>query len=426
MLELGIIKNTWKLLIQKSIIFYIALATLVLSGLWFLFEGGFEPFMGLISAIGGLLSDYLLNKRSNTTIPKSLKKLTKSELLHILTQFKLEVPNQATNIELIKIIEAQRTNKRWEKSNWILTMVALMLIPVVYYLNPPKSQIEPTYKLAFYTNNNGQIKIVSPDSIKVNITDIDIRNSQIKLPINIAVSNAENEPLEVVKVEIFYPSNLNVISKGKLKIAPNENAIIYEHEIGTLTNIDEFTPLGTIDTIKIKRRFIGVESGVIFKDSIPAYSNILTDDSILRTSKIINLKLRITCKDRPPIEASFDYHLPTTLKTYFDLPTNIKTRTKLPEITYHFPKKLVNIDSWSIKLDNSLLDYQKLKSGKTTYQIISLNKVIRRINVDSDSNGLIDTLYFDKNNNNYLDMMVVGDRTTFMWDWQAKNFLPKE
>ena len=98
-----------------------------------------------------------------------------------------------------------------------------------------------------------------------------LEKQRIFIPVNLAISNRDQEDLEVVRVELSYDSKFEITSSGKTKIDPDGKRLIYEHEIGTLSNVDNFTPIQSVDVIAVPYSFSVIHTIVRTNDGVPLY-----------------------------------------------------------------------------------------------------------------------------------------------------------
>ena len=167
---------------------------------------------------------------------------------------------------MIQFILNKNSNdkQKWNRNKWIVFGLSLLVIPVINYVFPSKKEIYPKVNLAFYEGEGNDLKLIPYNNINMGATPLDIISNRLILPLKFALNNEENQPLQVEKVELFYPATIKVKSRGKPKIDPEQRVLIYEHQIGTLQNINYYTPLETIDTLEIPMKFFFTEVGGFF------------------------------------------------------------------------------------------------------------------------------------------------------------------
>ena len=164
----------------------------------------------------------------------------------------------------------------------------------------------PKLEIAYFTKDDeGHLIISDKGAVDLNLTQEDLDNGTIQVPLNFAIRNLGSETLEDVRIHVKYGKDFEVIPMGTPKIDAAGRQLIYEHNIGLLEPIVTYTPLETVDIIRIPFTFRILPIVTLAKGEIPFYVRMLfgasSDDEI---EKIFALDVDIFSKDRRPIHGT--------------------------------------------------------------------------------------------------------------------------
>lgn len=280
--------------------------------------------------------------------------------------------------------------------------------------------------IAYFENQNTKLRLISPDSVMIKVKLEDYINQRIPFPLNLALRNKDNDPLEVVRVELSYKNTMRVESNGRAKIDPENKLLIYEHEIGTLENVGHYTPLQTIDTLYLPFNFLAVEVCALTRDGVPLYTVvILSGVNNFRFADIyLYTPVKIYCKDRPMSIANIILTLRSDLQLV-GLPEKPKflslqdtDRKLLNELQLNKP---ITLEKWEKNSkDGYLLDYKKVCYQKGVYQIAKIDNQIRLVVVDEDADGKAEYEMMDTTKDGIIDQKAIFSKPVLMLDWKPK------
>jgi hypothetical protein len=308
--------------------------------------------------------------------------------------------------------------------------VTALILGVVFYLYPlpqaPKAP--PELQLAWYQQTPSGLRLLDPADVTVEVGVDEMLANRIKVPINLAVSNRDNEPLRVVRVELSYPRDIEVVSEGKARIDPAGRVLIYEHDIGTLENIAHFTPLERVDTISIPFKFVPVPTIAISADGVPIYTVVIAAFDGIFADKKVTLRARVLCEDRRPAVGTIDVLLKAGIQMVLDFGEG-KTVDATARDKELFASPLPN--GWQIQAawnaalpDGREIDYKKAKKDQSVVQFIEVQRVRRKIMVDGDGDGNLDFAIIDTTGDGIADKKFISTSRHPMMDW-PKEGIPK-
>ena len=165
--------------------------------------------------------------------------------------------------------------RKWDRWKVISLLVTILLIPAIYWgirsTFPDPVVTSPHIELAWYEEGSKPPTLVPLSKAIIRPTSRDVVSGQIEVPINIAINNRDKQPLRVVRVEMNYPKDIDVQSKGNPKLDRDNQLLVYEHDIGTLEPVDNFTPLETIDVLAIPCSSIETSDAFVIqtRDGVP-------------------------------------------------------------------------------------------------------------------------------------------------------------
>lgn len=315
----------------------------------------------------------------------------------------------------------QKENARWRKFKITCSAIGLMILAVVVFLNPKIADLPPNIALGWYEATPEEIKLTNIDSVKAIVDAEDIIKSRIRIPINLALNNRENENIEIEKIEIYYPKSIDIVSSsGKRRIDPHNRVIIYEHEIETLANVSHYTPIATIDTIAIKSNFI-FESGITFTfDSIPFLTSVLADDNIIY-KRNFEFNVVVRAKDRPRLSANFKLRLDGNVDAYFDLKDGkLLDNLSGEDLRLFNRNNFKDLNSHSVKLlfdGTTKFECKELEDTEGIYQFLYLNDRLRRVIIDTNKDGYVDKEIRNNDSDPEPDYLHLPSSPYKMVDW---------
>jgi hypothetical protein len=415
----------------KLFLFILGTFGITLSGVWWSREGGYEPLLTFICGVAALIEDFFAPTRT-VIAHVSIKRKSKDDLRKILDGLGVSCTKNVSKNELIKKINKSQKSRmrqelKWHWSKWLTLSFAVILVPciskILGIVSPLPTQTPPSIELMYYEKTKSGLKLVDSNEIEISLEPEDIINQRVQFPLQIAVRNRDKVPLKVVRVELSYPKELNVISTGNAKIDPKEHLLIYEHEIGTLENIGYFTPLKTIDIVSVPFHFM-VDSFVMqTRDGVPHWMVTIIGVEGLITEKIVVLGVRVFCEGRPPAEGMVRLRLAGKVQIFTDFDNS--NLTDLTEEDKRFFREGLlgsqELDQWESKITPSgdVIGYSKVSLERRVAQYITVNKTLRKLIVDDNSDGWLDFTLIDENGDGEADLKVIFNRWP-MIDWKKK------
>jgi hypothetical protein len=211
----------------------------------------------------------------------------------------------------------------------------------------------------------------------------------------LAVRNKESEPLEAVKVQISYPQGLQVQPAGKPRIDPDNRLLIYEHDLPDLQAANNYTPLESIDTIYLPYYFRQLESGILIDPKLNMTS-VVSSVEKSRYPNGLELNVAIYSKNRPPLTGKVRLFIKTggPLARKGDRKRRIEPSTREDARLFHeiarraeaAPNKWVARDLSKLYI----LMYRKVHYQGGVFSVLLIDRKVRYITADLDSNGFAD------------------------------------
>lgn len=308
-----------------------------------------------------------------------------------------------------------------------VTLVTFIGILLAWH-NWGKRQRHLDMSLAFFQQDGNSITLVDPRDIKLAPSLEDMQSGILRIPLNLAVHNEDNDPLEVVKIVIQYPHELKVRSSARRGISVRENSIVYEHEIGTLDQVAHYTPLQDIDVLELPYQYLPVHVATLTNDGVPMYMVPLAtyppNAGFVDTS--IMLKVSIYCKNRKPVTGSITFTVRPNIQLidqYWDKGDTTQLRSndsQLVTMIQKLPEDVSCIlDHWKAteQFHNKEFGYWKVKTDKIIAQVITVSGQTRRIIVDMNSDGKLEFEYWDTNRDGIMDTKYIPPEPQMTIDW---------
>ena len=412
--------------IKESLIFSLGILGLILSGFWYLKEGGYEPIISFLGSIAVLASDFLFS--SDGFSQKSLESKKIGELRKIARSLNVARPNSMSKKRLLQEISKAKKPKynfayRWNSLKWILFVGSIILIPILDCLILVKGELPPNLAIAWYKSTDSGLELVNPNDIQIFLDPEEVIKNRLRMPIQIAVSNRENSSLKVVRIELSYSKNLQVFSEGKARIDPNSNLLIYEHEIGTLENVGHFTPLEQVDTIFIPFQFFVDGFITLLKDDIPIYMTTIVGESFFE-DRTIRLGIRVYCEDRPTINTLIRIHIDADFNSVFDTQNGVDSELSNKDFelfSSSFPASII-VNQWQqkIKPPGKLVEYKMIHYPSGDFQLVSVDHILRRLVADTNKDGNMDFILLNNDDDVEPDIKLIFPEPLPMRDWEKE------
>lgn len=380
-----------------------------------------------------------------TVLENHLRALSKPQLLTIAATMGASVQDKATKAAVIEMLLTQpHGNLRkalkltwWEVNKgdffmWtgLIVGVASILFSLWVYQAQKRDQEtkdqpkKPSFSIGWYQENDGKLTLLDNAPIKIVVDETVVREQAIKLPVNLAFKNSGQENLEIVNVMLSYPSWAKVKSSGRGQIDPQAGRIVYSHDIGTLPAVSTFTPLSTIDTLVIPYAVYPIPVLAKAKDGIPVHMVIVAGyppDSL--AGRRFDLEVTITCKGHLPVTTKFPLTMPLAVNIADPDDKQVKnaavSESESSAIANQIAATSEILDAWSsiYSRDGSKIDYAKIRSGGDILQVVKVDGVLRRVNLDKGADGTCDFEYLDEDNNGVLEFKLVHRAGYPLLDW---------
>lgn len=283
--------------------------------------------------------------------------------------------------------------------------------------------------LRLYNINGNDIQLSGDNMLNIFVNRDNILNNEIQIPLRLAIRNKEEADLEVVRAEITYDKSLQIRSTAQKIIHEEPGLITYEHSIGTLPVREGYTPLNIIDTLTLHHHFRTESFIFIAKDGIPMYVTTITGydpKAMFYGSNELTFGVRVYSKNRKPFQGQIKVRLePVSMVRLLYPPqqANGTTGDPLPGDAQLWSDIVKGqgylLSEWSgtNKEFNFRIDYKKVQYQNGIYQLIFVNGIARRLNVDSDMDGFIDFELFDATGGGKPNLRGTWDGKLIMVDW---------
>ena len=284
----------------------------------------------------------------------------------------------------------------------------------------------PDVDIAFFEEtSDGRLEIVDPNEVQVLVGGDEVLSGRIPITLNLAIRNTGSEVLEVVRVELSYDSGLEVASDGKAKIDPDNRLLIYEHEIGTLEDVNQYTPLETIDTVYVPFNFKIVPAIVVSRDGVPEYYLAIDGyEDPTFAAKTVSFGLKVYSRDRPTVNGLVTFHIQPGigLVTPYDVSDSIQ-QSIAPDDLQLFrdlsSAAVVTIEQWKVEQPNGghLISYHKVRFRNGIYQVILVDGQMRKVIGDDGADGTVEWLLWDQTFDGVPDRKFSLTPPSPMIDW---------
>jgi len=252
----------------------------------------------------------------------------------------------------------------------------------------------PNIEIRFYDKSGNKLSLAE-EGPTVLVDEKSIQQNAIEIPLNLAVRNREDQPLEIVKLDLEYPSDLDLHSGGRAKIDPAGKRLIYERDLGVIEPSVNFTPLKEIDTIILPATFVVDRTVVLMKDGVPMYVYALIGVAQgYPQKKQIPITLAIYCKDRPPLHREIVLNLDAPgVGVDVDIPdgksVDIGDNDKL--LLDQLRKRPDRVlENWTrfYRHDRASIHYQRVVYKRGIFELVFVNDELRRVIADLKGDGV--------------------------------------
>jgi hypothetical protein len=356
---------------------------------------------------------------------KSLSNKSKVELASIARELRIRGFTKMNDKELVKAIVENNESTTIQYRHWNKYKISLLaLILPVGFLSavvfPDKVDTAPEIEICWYNDEEGQLRLVRGGRVPVLIESSDLAKQQVRLPIRLALRNEEQQPLEIVRVELTYGAELEVNSAGRAKIDPKGRTLVYEHEIGTLEEVETFTPLTSVDVVTIPRHFLVVPTVLITAEGVPVYSVASFSISSILQNRF-NLGFRVFCRDRKPLSGVVSFRLEIPSELSLDLPECEVQVPDATDIAFYAgsieSSEVVQRWEGKLKWSNEYIEYEKRTLGTSTFQAVHVDNVLRRLTLDTESDGNVDVALIDTSGDGVPDVRYRVTEPFPMMEW---------
>jgi hypothetical protein len=267
------------------------------------------------------------------------------------------------------------------------------------------SHKSPTVQIKYFKKQGSNYDFIEPENVVLLPSQRELTRNYVAVPINLAVRNLEESRLEATRVEITYPKGLRVTPQGRPKIDPQNNTLIYEHELRSLDPVESFTPLDTIDVIYMEHSIKGLRNTLLIHDNT---SRVVSSAAIevMGPPYAVDLKVRLFSRNRPPLEAKL--HISVDASQAFDSPKESEDSLVPALLTNSdaalfraVSKRLVTAKRvWEVKVRGKSMTFAlaKTRYRQGFYNGLLLGGKVTEIHVDSDGDGMLDYVLGDTTN----------------------------
>jgi hypothetical protein len=315
------------------------------------------------------------------------------------------------------------------KSWWSVIGIVATLLGFAMDLGGCRSYLvsltQPKLEIAYFTKDDkGRLTISDKGAVDLNLTQEDLENGKIQVPLNFAIRNLGSESLEDVRIHIKYGKDFEIIPMGTPIIDATGRQYIYEHNIKFLEPIDTYTPLETVDIVRIPFSFRILPIVTLAKGEVPIYFQILLGSSPDEIEKIFALDVDIYSKDRNPIHGTIYLKVPLGMDIIGDDEAKGEYAPMSHADDVFFSQAstqtIGTVDYWERidEVTNKLITYRKIQTSTSIFQVITIGQQVRRIIVDEDSDQLVDYEFYVPSDENGIIQKIVhleGKKKMVTW-----------
>jgi hypothetical protein len=264
------------------------------------------------------------------------------------------------------------------------------------------SRKRPAAEIMYFRKQGSSYSLIEPENVVIQPLKKELEKGYVAVPINLAVRNEEKGRLEATRVEITYPKSLRVIPQGRPKIDPQNNTLIYEHDLRSLDPVTSFTPLDTIDVIYIRYAVKGLKTTVFLHNNVFGFAASAGVEVTNRPFGV-DLQVKLFSRGRPPLET----------KLHVGVDTSNAMSTFGNSANEYVPGLLTNSDValfravskrlstakrlWEVKVRGKpvALALAKTRYGRGFYNGLLLGGKVTEVYADTNGDGLLDYLLWD-------------------------------
>lgn len=284
----------------------------------------------------------------------------------------------------------------------------------------------PQVELVVYEIVDGRPVLGGSDgTVDYDLGDVEL--NQVRIPVRIALRNVEDRPLEVVRVELRYPATLEVKSAGDARVDPTGRTIIYEHDLGTLESVDNYTPVEPLDEVVVPYLFTAFSTVSLDRNNVPLYFVTVTGENALGSdSDELNINYKVYIRDRPPLEGIVGLQLAPSRDIVPQGSGRAVKRnpTDTERESFHTPVDVV-LDEWTrpVGPEGRMVHYMKCDTADGIVLALEVDSQLRLLIADTDRDRNINYELVDQDGDGIADVHVSyrgGNR--FMVDWLDSSF----
>src|SRR5215216_5038309 len=267
------------------------------------------------------------------------------------------------------------------------------------------SHKRPAVEIKYFKKQGSNYSFFEPKNVVLQPPLRELTRNYVAVPINLAVRNLEGSRLEATRVEITYPKDLRVIPQGRPKIPPQNNTLIYEHELRSLEPVASLTPLDTIDVIYMEHSIKGLRNVLYIHDNTTRWTSSVGAE-VMGPSYAVDLKVRLFSRNRPSLETTL--HISVDASHAFDAPKESEDSLVPALLTNSdaalfraVSKRLVTAKRvWEVKVRGKSMTFAlaKTRYRQGSYNGLLLGVKVTEIRVDSDGDGMLDYVLGDTTN----------------------------
>jgi hypothetical protein len=251
----------------------------------------------------------------------------------------------------------------------------------------------PNVEVKFYDRVGDKLALADKGPI-VRLDEKSFRQKEIEVPLFLAFRNREEEPLEIVKLDLEYPHGLTLRSEGRAKIDPEGDRLIYEHDLGVIEPSTSFTAVKEIDRIVLPMAFVATSVVALLNDDVPMYVHSLVGVPYgSLQQKEIPIAVTLYCKERPPLHILFALSLDAAVAVNVDIPDGrsegiADEDRKLIEQLRTRPERVLVDWNQEYNKGEAFIHYKKVAYKKGIFELVFVNDELRRVIADLRGNGL--------------------------------------
>lgn len=343
----------------------------------------------------------------------------------------MDESNNRPQVKFARRWEQLRASRAAKQLGAILGAVALIVglwVDIPALLGRFAKNQQPVVEMMYFSRQESGTLVLQDFSDIHAVIDLeDIKESRLRLPLNLAFRNLEKDELQNTRVVLSYPLDLEVEPQGSPLIDPNARTLTYEHNLRDLAPIGEFTPMDTIDVLQIKFTYAVMPTVVLTKDGVPIYLLTIAGFNGSFEDTLLTIGMRVEAPGRPPSSASMHMRLKAGVQI-LGLDGGDETHEAVVSAAdvawfQSVPATAQTVDEWEGILTATdvphRIRYQKLTDRGAVYQRISVDGVSRRLLIDRNDDQRLDVEVVDTTGDGVPDFRRDGAHT-LMPDWPAE------